>query len=113
MRLRHGWVGWEAFWGNGVPWSEWGIGSRLPLVTGQGGSVGVDFEPFAGTYLFDVINVKPGNMALEQCHALEELTLDALSMATRREGLTMTILLLASGTGGRASGTSGILRIAL
>ena len=48
-------------------------------------------------------------MALEQCHALEELTLNALGVATRREGLTVTVLLLASGTGGRASSASWIL----
>ena len=65
MRLRHGRVRWEAFWGDGITWSEGGIGSRLPLVTGQGGTVGVDFEPFAGTYLFDIIQVETGNMALE------------------------------------------------
>ena len=55
MRLRDGRVRWEAFWGHGVSWSEWRVGSRLPLVTGQGGNVGVDFEPFAGTYILDIV----------------------------------------------------------
>ena len=109
MRLRDGRVRWEAFRGHRVSWSEWGVGSRLPLVTNHGGSVGVDFEPFAGTYLVEIIQVKTWDMALEQRHGLLELTLNALSMATRREGLTMTVLLLASSAGGRASGTSRIL----
>ena len=113
MRLWDGRIRREAFRWHGVSWSERGVRSRLPLVTGYGGNVGVDFEPFAGTYLLDIIEVKAGNMALEQRHALEELTLNALSVATRRKGLTMAVLLLASSTGGRASGTSWILRIAL
>ena len=109
MRLRDGRVRREAFRGHGVSWSERGVGSRLPLVTNQGGNGRVDFESFAGTYLFEIIYIKTRNMALEQCHALEELTLDALGMATRREGLTMAVFLLASGTGGRTSSTSRIL----
>jgi len=113
MRLRDGRVGWEAFWGHGVAWSEGGIGSRLPLVTDHSGNTGVDFEPFAGTYLVEIVQIKPWNMTLEQRHALDKLALDALSIATRREGLTVTVLLLTSSTGGRASGTSWILRIAL
>jgi len=55
VRLRDGWVRWEAFWGNGVTRSEGGVGSRLPLVTDQGGDIGVDFESFAGAYLLDII----------------------------------------------------------
>ena len=109
MWLRDGRVRWEAFWGHGVTRSEGRVGSRLPLVTDQGGDVGVDFETFAGAYLFEVIEVKTRNMALEQCHGLEELTLDSFGMATRREGLTVAVLLLASCTGGRTSGTSWVL----
>jgi hypothetical protein len=48
-------------------------------------------------------------MALEKRHALEELTLDAFGVATRREGLTMAVLLLARSTGGRTSSTPWIL----
>jgi hypothetical protein len=70
MRLRDGRVRWEAFWGHGVSWSEWGVGSRLPLVTDHGGNIGVNFEPFAGTYLLEITWIKPGNMALEERHAL-------------------------------------------
>lgn len=81
----------------------------MPLVTDQGGNTGVEFEPFASTYLLEIIYIETRNMALEQRHALEELTLDTLSVATRREGLTMTVLLLASSTCGRTSGTSWIL----
>ena len=55
MRLRDGRVRWEAFRGYGVAWSERGIGSRLPLVTNQGGNTGLDFEPFAGTYLIKIV----------------------------------------------------------
>lgn len=109
MRLWDRRVGWKAFRRHGVSWSERGVGSRLPLVTGQGSNAGVDLEPFAGTHIVDIIYIKARNVALEQRHALEELTLNALSMATRREGLTMTVLLLASSAGGRTSGTSWIL----
>ena len=55
MRLRDGWVRWEAFRGHRFTRSEWGVGSRLPLVTYQGGNAGVDFKPFAGTYLVEII----------------------------------------------------------
>ena len=53
--MRDGRVRWEAFWGHGVTRSEWRIGSRLPLVTDHRGNVGVDFESFAGAYLFEVV----------------------------------------------------------
>ena len=55
MWLRDGRVRWETFWGHGVTGSEGRVGSRLPLVTDQGGDVGVDFESFAGAYLLQII----------------------------------------------------------
>lgn len=113
VRWRDGWIRWEAFRGYGISWPEWGVGPRRPLVASQGGDTGVDFEPFTGAYLLKVTWVESRDMALEQCHALGELTLDALGVTTRREGLTMTVLLLASSPGGRTSGASRILRIAL
>ena len=55
MGLRDGRVRRETFWGHGVSRSERRVGSRLPLVTGYRGDVGVDFEPFAGAYLVEVV----------------------------------------------------------
>lgn len=113
VRLRDGWIRWKAFWGHGVSWSELGVRSCLPLVVGYSGDIGVDFEPFTGTHIIKVIQIESRDMALEERYALVKLTLDALGMTTRREGLTMTVLLLASSPGGRTSGASRILRIAL
>ena len=109
MGLRDRRVRWEAFRGHGVSWSEWRVGPRLPLVAGHGGGVVVNFESFTDTYLVDIIYIKTRNMALEKRHALEELTLDAFGVATRRKCLTMAVLLLASSAGGRTSRTSWIL----
>lgn len=109
VRLWDRWIGWETFWGYRVSWSEWGVGPRLPLVARHGRDIRVDFEPFTGTYLVKVTWIESRDMALEQCHALVELTLNALGVATRRKGLTMSVLLLARSPGGRTSGASWIL----
>ena len=65
MRLRDGWVRWEAFRGHGFTRSERRVWSRLPLVTYQGSNAGVDFETFASTYFVEIIQVKARNMALK------------------------------------------------
>lgn len=109
MRLWDGRVRWEAFGGHGVSWPEWGVGSRLPLVTNQGGTVGIELDPLAGAYFVEIAWVKARNMALEERHTLEELTFNALGVATRRKGLAVTVLLLACSAGGRTSGASRVL----
>ena len=62
---------------------------------------------------FEVIERKSGVPELEQGLTLSELVLDMLGVATGSEGLTMTVLLVADGTGGSACSASWMFGVAL
>jgi hypothetical protein len=80
---------------------------------GDRGSIGVDLDALTDEDLIQIIYIKVRDTAFEKGIALGELMFEMFGMAAEGERLTMPVFLLAGGAGGCASGTSGMLRVAL
>ena len=76
-------------------------------------STGVDLDALTDEDPIQIIHIKVRDTAFEKSFALGKPMFEMFGMATEGERLTMPVFLLAGGTGGCASGASGMLRVAL
>ena len=93
-----------------------GCGGMLELEVGVVqicGLGGGDLDALPDEDVIKLVELKTGVMTLEEGLALGNLLLNALSVSTGCEGLAMSVLLMAYGTGCGARCASGVLGIAL